>query len=630
MTRRSAAWLATGLALVLGIAGLGLMGLAAGSFAGHQDGLSFPLYQMLDWTRRDAALIGGRLVLASLALNILRIVFWGGGPIRYLDMALAVVTRKTLTLLGQDGQWYRPWRVAIMLSPVAIWAILFRIEAMPHLALLNLDSNSYIQFHIQRTIGYPIFIRLAAVMVNDPWLITLGQLFMGCGATVFLAEALARATRTVLAPMVVGLGLLLNWWLEWFSAHFLSDYTFYALMTLHLGAVFMALERPGRLRLALAAAAAIAAIAVRPAGSFLFLLIPLVMLLSRTHWRRVLAWFAVPTLLLALLLAAVHWQVYDYVSLSRFRGHTSLANAMLLIEQPDTLPHAELARSLQAAAAPYRQQYLSLPDRQSRYIFLQQNTNALLGQGFLRVQDYLDRHPELVWTSDISKHEALYNAIGDWSALNAAMNHMSVATGPRYLATEDVLATLTSRAYLANPRLLWSMQWDKMLGQWSELLVVAPVQTSCRSLAFHPEAPDFGFAQLDANSDCVWSRLFNPVPFNIVAIGLYGANRLIWGPWLAFIAGATAVFLSLRSIIGRKPRTRRADILTYAFLVLSSYTVTVALAHVPIARYTLTLMPAFLVLLTSPLLALASWRESPGWERLIGRLSSARINGEIR
>lgn len=592
------------------------------SLLARQSGESFFLFQLYGLERRHAIGMGVHLAAVSFALAALRLYAWGPGHLGRLAPIIGRTAAAILKATGTVATTYRPWLTTVWLLPAALWVLAVRISAMPHLALLNPDSNSYLPFSLQRTIGYPLFIRLSAMLVDEPWLITLIQLGLGVLATLLFAETMARAVRSCLAPVLIGLCLLLNWPLEWFSAHLLSDYPFFVMFTAHLGVMWLVVERMTRLRLLMAAVTIAVTIAIRPAGTFLILLAPLVLLLERRQWRRVLGWHLVPLLVLSLLICTVHWAVYDYFALSRFRGHTSLANAMLFLKQDTVTAYPDLSELLRRDSEPFLASYDAIADRKERFLFVANSTNTMLGVGFARFSQYMEQHPELVWHSNIERQERFYHALEGLSPLNARLNHsFPAATASTYLAAEDLMASISTAAYTQNQSLLWRLQWDKMLSQWENILVVSSAGDSCAEYALNLTSPDRGFAAADPGSVCTFGGLTPTWPFNTVATGLYLVNRLTAGPWLALAVGLLACALALSSAVRGTRVHAPTAVLAYSFLSLFVYIFTVSFAHVPIPRYALVATPTLLPLLASPLIVLAAVFRPDRFAKVAARLT---------
>ncbi|MBF0418141.1 MAG: hypothetical protein HQL86_07835, partial [Magnetococcales bacterium] len=121
--------------------------------------------------------------------------------------------------LLQEGEglllWFRNlhrnWAAALVLSPFVVLVFVAQVVYLPREALMAGDSATYLLFSNYRPIGYPLFLRFALVLLDDPWVVIILQSILGLAAILLFAEGLQRVFRNYVLAILVGLLLTFSW-----------------------------------------------------------------------------------------------------------------------------------------------------------------------------------------------------------------------------------------------------------------------------------------------------------------------------------------------------------------------------------------------------------------------------------
>ena len=612
--------------VIVAVSLVGLSGMvvaALGPILGFGSAEEFLFFELLGMRRRQFFANGGTLFFLAFVAFITYASFF---PLNlenkgFLPSWIGLTLRRMFAVPGQALAFHRNWAVFLALVPVALYAFGFLIFAMPDVAVLSPDSRDYIRLDPARTIGYPLFLRISALIVDDPYGIILIQFTAGVLAILFFAESLARLIRAFLVPFLAGAALMLNWPLTLHAANLLTDYPFFTVVCWHFGLFCLILRKPTPPRFFLLAFSIGLAVSLRPVGLFLATASPLLLFVYPALWRSVLGYFVVPLFAMCVLIAAGHWAVFDYFGLSRFGGHVTTANTMMLLTEDTETDHPELTRRLLDLGTPYKKTYGELETRWDKFLFLV-SASARIGEAFDVLQEYVRKHPDRVVLSDTSRQEYFYRFLGRLSDLNRRMSRMPVAARPYWNSHDEILAAIAVDAHLSNLPMLLETLLVKFTS-WGQLISVKLVPDDLVFHSYRPEIAGYGFNEPDPSARLRDGVFFNRTPYNVAAIVQFGYEKIVWGHFLAFVVGVGCVALVVLGRVRHVDTDIRIRIaaLAYFFVALFSYVLLISIAQAPLPRYLMVLLPATLVLVLSPILALESYCRHPRWQRFLDHLS---------
>lgn len=165
-------------------------------------------------------------------------------------------------------------KVILIAFGAAIWLALF-LHA-PTAPILAADSASYLRFAPDRTAGYPLF--LAAVGIQGALVL---QPIVAAAAMTFLGWQMKELCRSLVAALALMLLCCANPPLLAYHYMILTESLFMSLLMVLLGLFMRLAQRPSFAMTILTSAIAGLTIAVRPAGWFLLLLMPMLVLLAQ-------------------------------------------------------------------------------------------------------------------------------------------------------------------------------------------------------------------------------------------------------------------------------------------------------------------------------------------------------------
>ena len=214
------------------------------------------------------------------------------------------------------------------------------------------DSTGYLLSSAHRTIGYPIVLYLVRLVCDELSCLPVLQLNALLLAAAFMATSFARLTNRWFVCLAIYLAVVSCVDIVSFAALALTEVTFVCMLSLHLGACARFLRQPGSVSGSLIGVLGAFAILVRPAGYFLLVAIPFLVLLTwysgvrltRRNVFSIMAGLAAP-----LLLASVaHYAKTSDFGTQSFAGISLLGQVVPLLKTD--AQHADpFVRELQAS-----------------------------------------------------------------------------------------------------------------------------------------------------------------------------------------------------------------------------------------------------------------------------------------
>lgn len=515
-------------------------------------------------------------------------------------------------VLAVAGRWFgvtwrllnRDWAATVLLIPFAVYVALFVLVVLPGTPWMAPDSTTYVAFATSRTIGYTVFLRLIALLSNDPRVLILVPLLIGIGATVFFIEALQRLVRNIAVTFGVGMLILFNWPLLEHGAYVLSDYTFFAALTITLGFAVLVIREPRTIFLLSMAVAAGITLSIRPIGVFLALVTPFLCLIWPHRWKTVTAWFVMPLAGMYLSVAAVHWAVYDYFALSAFSGYPLGANTAMVMKEDTPLPYPELRDRINQFAKPYQETYRTLHGSWKRYEFLVNNTNPLIQQTGQVVKKYMEEN-NLVRKNDVARTRAVAAFFNGLSPLNRILGEVPIMANETWVGFDAMLADIARRAHAHNPSDTLAMLFDKVPYAWRMAVIqFGPGKSFDHHQPFTPGAAYLGAGKVVTEHPRENIPLLNIDTFNQIANLVYGRERRHAYPFVILVSMFVALGVCVHGFAVRRRAPPIAGAIAFLGMTATVYYVLVSLAQVPIARFVIMIIPASAAVLMSPILAL--------------------------
>jgi len=580
---------------------LGLAGAFAAVMApllGLGTGEDFLPYRWVGASRGDLAVGAGALFIAAGVLTIISVT------LRHHTFALHLVQRLDLW-----SARHRDWQVAYWLSLPAALMVVVHAFVMQGALFSSLDTGSYLNWHPQRTLGYGLFIRLIAMLADDASIIATVQVVLGVLSAIMLAEAAQRLFRYRLASLVLG-GLLIIHWSLFESAHYLlSDHLFYSLMSLHVAAVLWAFRAPGRVVLLLSAVLGALAVMVRPAGLVLVVALPMLCLVHPRLWGRLLLWLAAPLFGLLLGQAAVNKDVVGYFGLSRFTGWPMLVNAMLVLKADTPFEEPSLIQALLPVAQARRAAIEAVPGFWARRDTLIGTTNAIIGDASVVIDAYRKHHPDLIRPIQPPPGRAWLSRLNELSPLNRKLSPFGISDYAYHVEFDQFLTRLAKASMVHAPGDTFILFLLKLGPSWEEVFRtfyaptdIAANYATATQVVTGSQAVSFVAPSLTGD---------HGVGFILAALN-YGARLMLYAclaPWISVGVGLFGLAASGRALLARRSVSPVSGVLAYLFLLVGLYLSGVCLAHVPIGRYNVVMLPEMLLLALAAIpLASQKWR----------------------
>lgn len=496
----------------------------------------------------------------------------------------------------------RPQGLAAALAPFSLLNLLLLL-VFDDLPWTNADSWEYMGFEPWRTLGYGGVLRLTAMIFPSPVAVIWLQVMLTVAAIHFLAESLRRLTRDGAASWLAGFLLLSSWPAFIYAFHLLADQLFLVMIMVHFAAAARAMEQQGQSPrwLWIMAISAATAVALRPAGHFLFLAVPLLLVLHPAARRRILGHMLLPLMVMVLGLATAHHAVLGYFGLSSFAGLT-LSSNMLYLAQPGTpSSDPELMEQFAARGAQYRAELETLPDPHRRFDAVRLAAAPLTNWALVTVAQ---RIPNGDWGIEARSTATLHQA-GALSSLNAVYSDAYGRKRPSH--AKAILPVW----YEANARLtraalevfnhdplgtlsftLWKLAWG-----WREVLPVFSMRNNIGpNEILLIDRPDLDFRR--------WHGVEHyrtGLPHAVALVhDLCAAPAYVLSPLFPVLVGAAATGAPIWCLLAlwrRRPVPIPVVLGTYAGLTLIAYHAEVAFAQVGLARFLTSGMPMVVILL---------------------------------
>lgn len=467
------------------------------------------------------------------------------------------------------------------------------------------DSWTYLAMSNIRPLMYPIFIRLFAILSDHQTIIIEAQLLIGLLSTAFLAEAIQRVTKNYILSLGVGILTISNWELFRLGVNVLSDYPFFITFNFALGMCFLAMEKTTKIRLSLLALIVVISVGIRPTGMLFVGALPALLILSVSHWRRILGYFAVPMFSGILLLATVNHSVLGYFGLSQYSGYPMMANTLFILEEDTPFEEPGYVKRLYQMMAPYREGLAKQETLSEIRLYQLANTNIVLGEAWRVLNEYRKGRPDLGERSDTTTHRNFATWFTELSPLNARLGKMGVSNYDQNNWADDFFARLGKSAHMHNPEKALELFWAKLYSAWIEPYQLVGYPTTSLSELFKGtwlldfEQENFGF----------WVEpppeiKFTEIPYLSTSVFSLASRTIgykIWYPAIALVVVLALCSFCLYQVIRRRSIPADIGALTLAGLLIIAYHAGVSLAHVPIARYSVVVFPAALLLLFAPI-----------------------------
>ena len=530
-----------------------------------------------------------------------RLLGWFGG------LYLTARTRLDRTSRGIDWVWSwlnRDWAVTLLLTPFALYILVFWIVAFPDAPWLAPDSQGYLVFFPLRTLFYPLFLRVVAAISSDPNLLVAIQLLTGISGTIFLAEVTQRVVRNVWVTLPAGIFLLFNWPILEHAFILLTDYLFYGVVCFQFGAVIQAVRKCTTGRVLFVMATTALAIAIRPAGIFLLAALPFLLIVWPRYWRSLVNALAVPLVVLFGLQMGANKALYGYFGLSLTFGYSTLSNALLVLKPDAPFPHPELIKELYDKALPYQQALESEPNFRLRVLNSTNLSNELILDGSRIVKAYAAEHG-LVTLVDESRRRRFVAWLDDTSPLNRDYKRLGIGLAPNWVWLDGFLGRLAVASAAHNFGGFMKMTWEKFIVGWDWVIPSFQINTRFppRHQLLQRHLPRIGFDTQyppDATPSPEWTSLARG--FKFVANGLRQLGLVVPLPVVVALAGAAMLTAFAWFAVRRENIPVTVSVLAYLAGCVLALHMEIALGSIPLPRLFSPVTSAAMVLLFSPFL----------------------------
>lgn len=504
------------------------------------------------------------------------------------------------------GVLARPAGLMLVLAPLALLDLSLPLF-LPDLPWTNADSWEYMSFQPWRTLGYSALLRLAAMLTSVPQAMIWLQVAGTVGAILFLAETLRRVTGDGLAAALAGFLFLASWPMFIYAFHLLADQPFLICILIHFAFAARAFEDTSPKWLWGMAVTAMAAVTLRPAGHFLILAVPLLLLLRPALWRRILIHMVAPMAMIAMVLAGAHQHALGFFGLSSFAGLTLSSNALYLVKPETPSSDPELMALFTRHGAEYRSRLDVIPDNYMRFDEVRRAAAPLTNWALVTVARRIPsgdsgaqtrEEAMLAWAARLSSLNRLYS---EASRMKRPPHPTTIL--PVWQETNARLTRLAMEVFAHDPAetirfTAWKLAWG-----WREVL---PMFSMRRNLGpneyLAPDRPDEGYRlwqkpdRYETGTPQAVAALHDA--FAALALGL---SLVLPLPLIILAAGIGAPLWCAARLVRRRPVPAAAALAAYAGLTLLAYHAEVAFAQVGLARFLTAGMPMAVLLLVLPL-----------------------------
>lgn len=263
---------------------------------------------------------------------------------------------------------FRPGMLALIFGAVTLaTGVLYAIH-FSNIEPLQSDSEGYLTFDVQRTIGYPVFLAMFREAGFGLKSTVLAQHLLFCGATLLLALETAALTRSVIAGGVLLIGIFCNAELMRFSFLIMTESVAVTLCLLLLVLLLRFCRNPNLPLLSLMSTMTGLSLLVRPAFAPLFIVPILASMRLKWPLAARFAAIAAPAVACVLVGSVVQYLVHGYFGTQSFLGDQLIgkvgiyATDRIKIEESAIIDRlrgpANTVRRLQKAVSGLRYQFL--------------------------------------------------------------------------------------------------------------------------------------------------------------------------------------------------------------------------------------------------------------------------------
>ena len=612
--------------LVCGIALVGMLVAIAAPALGLGEKEGFLLFRMWGFSRSDTVSVSFLSIAVAFILALIAVLVASArampdvpAPSVGMDAvsrmtvpvleaaarrAEAFLRRVGLAVVGAWAPLNQNWAVALFLSPFAAFVLGVSLMALPEGPWLTPDSGTYLSFSLQRTIGYPIFVRMIAMVSDDPRAIPVVQLCLGLGSVIFLAEALQRALRNCLVSLPTGIFLMFNWPMLEHALYILTDYPFFAFICLQFGATLLVISKPSPQKLAMVALTTAIAVTIRPAALFLIGVVPFLVLVHRASWRLISVWLLLPLAALLFAQAGVNKAVFDYFGLSRWTGYPMAANTMFILKDDTPSDHPQVVKLLYAAAKPYQKKYAAIASATDKTLYNISVNNLILADASNIVNAY-GNDRGIVTTTEIARHESFVRFINNTSPLNRQFAQAGIGTAPNWVWFDSLLTRLAVSSVMHNSLGWAGLVWPNLQFSLNTIIPVAdmPEKEFAPFARLRLDRSDLGFGATFPRLQTADPPVFTAWAFNRVGGLLRSLERIIPIPGVVLAMAGVALALFTAFVFWDEGMPPQIAGLAYLAGCLLIYHLEVDAASIPLPRLISPVIGAALPLLFSPILA---------------------------
>jgi len=594
-----------------------------GPWLGLGEGENFLFFRTWGISRTDSLMRGVQILLLGLASCTINLLYRYNQLRARLNKILSEEPRtlsrslvKTLVVVavnkGPKVAWAweflnRDWAVVAMLMPFALFILGLYVFAFPNAVWITPDSLGYLGFSINRTLAYPLFVRLVALFTEDPGSIITIQLVFGLGAILFFSEAFQRLFRNFVVSLPVGILLMFNWSMIEHAFYILTDYPFFSMVCLQFGTAILAFMNPNPRRLVALAIVTSMAIWIRPVGMFMVIVVPFLLISHPRGWRAVTGYLVIPLVAFGLAQASVNKAVFNYFGLSVVGGYSMVGNVMFFLEEDTPSSHPEMIRQLYGLVRPYQEEYLAAQTYKNKVAYNFSMNNKLITLSSRYILDYGKKKGEVTYT-DIVPLAKFVQTINELSPLNKKFGCLGNRPIPYWVWLDSQLSDLAKKSILHNPSGWFGLVWPNLRYAWNTVIpnYLMPEKGLGPRPTLRLDQKHFGLNLPSPGLEMVDLPVINTKVFNGIAGTLNWLAKVISIPWVVLISSIGIGLLSIRSIYLRRRIPPDIAALMYLVACLFAYHIILAAASIPLPRLISALIPAAMPLLFAPVLLIFS------------------------
>jgi len=244
----------------------------------------------------------------------------------------------------------------------------------PATELIQIDSPSYIDFHISRTIGYPAFLWVFKKITGSLHYIPFIQLIFYTAGCTFLARRLyhLQPTRLGLLLILLAIGLMMGH-PEIINYHFqvMSESLSLSILLFLLGLWIDFSQNPRPQTLITISLLIGVGILLRPSGYASISLLALALWVLRTKAFLLRSWLAavvVPVVLMIFVGSAANRLIHGFWGTQSFLGHLLIGKVTFVMRKDVVTPEPEKYQQLYQAVIPIQKVIAQIPQSQPRQL----------------------------------------------------------------------------------------------------------------------------------------------------------------------------------------------------------------------------------------------------------------------